>query len=121
MRSTLSSWTKVRHLLNGQIWQPTHPCVTGHKETSEFDDQIAAYRARFELIIKTEGENSTSGTGYAPHPGPNYHANSQPMGQQGMPGGYGGRGFQSVPQGPQAGGQLSEKQWKNEKALGGMV
>ena len=83
------------------------------------------YRDRFELIIKTEGEDSTSGTGYAAHrnnPNGNYpHPNQQPM-----PGMWGGGNFQHGP--PPAGGgygygQLNEKQqmqW-SEKKLGGAV
>ena len=87
------------------------------------------YRERFELIIKTEGEDSTSGTGYAAnrsHP----HGNFPPPNQQGMPGSWGGGGFQPAP--PLVGGgygygyngQLSEKQqmqWKNDKTLSGAV
>lgn len=79
------------------------------------------YRERFELIIKTEGENSTSGTGYASHsrghPPPGFH--SVPSQQM-----YGGGQYQPMPSQMNGGnGQLSEKQQmlKNEKALGGMV
>jgi len=91
----------------------------GHKVGTEFDFQITIYRERFELIIKTEGEDSTSGTGYA--------ANSRsqhPTNPQTMAGSFGGRNFQAMPPHADGGnGQLSEKQqtWKNEKALGGMV
>jgi len=84
------------------------------------------YRERFELIIKTEGEDSTSGTGYAAHRN-NHPGNFPPPNQQVMPGMWGGGNFQPAP--PQVAGgygygQLSEKQqmqWKNEKALGGAV
>jgi len=83
------------------------------------------YRERFELIIKTEGEDSMSGTGYAAHR--NHPGNLPPAHQQGMPGAWGGGNFQHGP--PPVGGgyeygQLSEKQqmqWKNEKTLGGAV
>jgi len=86
--------------------------------------QIAMYRERFELIIKTEGEDSTSGTAYASHPRPNQPANFHPGNQQMMNGSFGGRQFQAMPPQPDAGGygQPNEKQmWKNEKALSGMV
>ena len=82
------------------------------------------YRERFELIIKTEGEDSTSGTGYASHPRPNPSVNLHPANQQPMAGSFGGRNFQAMPPHADGGsGQLSEKQqmWKNEKAMGGMV
>lgn len=104
------------------------PCHTGDESDPKFDERIMRYRERFELIIKTEAEDSTSGTVYAAHrhrsPG-NYPSENQ----QGMPGMWGGGNFQQGP--PPAGGgygygygQLSEKQqmqWKNEKALGGAV
>lgn len=41
-----------------------HSRATGYQVCSEFDVQITRYRERFELIIKTEGEDSTSGKGY---------------------------------------------------------
>lgn len=78
------------------------------------------YRQRFELIIKTEGEDSTSGTSYAAQPRPNQPVNFHPANQQGMTGAFGG----AMPtQAAGGNGQLSEKQqmWKNEKALSGMV
>jgi len=104
----------------------------GHKTGTEFDYQIAMYRERFELIIKTEGEDSTTGTGYAPHPPPSHPGNFQPMNnQQQMGGTYPGRPYQPMqqpmppPQADAGYGQMSEKQqqtqWKNEKALSGMV
>lgn len=102
--------------------RPIYFSAAGHKVGSEFDPQITMYRGRFELIIKTEGEDSTSGTSYATQP--NYPANVYPASQQPMAGTFNGRGVQTVP--PRANGgnvQLSEKQQilKNEKALGGMV
>lgn len=79
------------------------------------------YRERFELIIKTEGENSTSGTGYASHSRGQHPPNFHPSQQQ-MTATYGGGQYMSQGNGGMN-GQLSEKQqmWKNEKALGGMV
>ena len=80
------------------------------------------YRERFELIIKTEGENSTSGTGYATNNRPNH---PHPTSYQTMPGSFGGgRNFQAMPPHADGGnGLLSEKQQmsKNEKALSGMA
>jgi hypothetical protein len=94
---------------------PVYSHSTGHKTSSEFDVQIAIYRERFELIIKTEGENSTSGTGYAPNSRGN-NFSSHPSQQQIYNGG-------GQPQANGGNGQLSEKQQmvKNEKALSGMV
>ena len=80
------------------------------------------YRERFELIIKTEGEDSTSGTGYAAHRN-NNPGNVPPTHQQGMPGMWGGGNLQPAPPHGYGYGQPSEKhqmQW-NEKTLGGAV
>lgn len=116
-RSRLSSWIKVCLLLRKE--DLTTHLLTGHLTASgsEIDYQIGMYRERFELILKTEGENSTSGTRYATnsrgyHPGP---------GQQHM---NGGGQYQAMP--PQASEgtvQLSEKQQmlKDEKKLSGIV
>lgn len=81
---------------------------------SEFDDKIADYRERFELIIKTEGENSTSGTRYASNQRTNF-LDSHP--------GRGGGQYQTMSSHGNGGnGQLTEKQMsRNEKALSGMV
>ena len=70
------------------------------------------YRERFELIIKTEGEDPTSGTGYSSHSRGRHLTNPHSVpSQQQMAAMHGG-----------GNGQLSEKQmWKNEKALGGIV
>lgn len=87
--------------------------------------QIMMYRHRFELIIKTEGEDSTSGTGYASHSRQNHTGGTYPVDQHGMS--FGGNNFQAMPPPMNGGnGQLSEKQqmqmWgKSEKALSGMV
>lgn len=113
----------VRHLSRGQVRQPVYFSTAGHKVGSEFDFQIKLYRERFELIIKTEGEDSASGTGYASHPRPNQHMNIHPAGQQVMAGTFGARNLQAMPPYPDGGnGQPNEKpMWKDEKALSGMV
>ena len=114
----------VRHLSHPQARLSVYFSAPGHKVGPEFDFQITMYRERFELIIKTEGEDSTSGTGYAPGSRSNHPINYNPASQQAMAGSFGGRNFQAMPPHADGGnGQLSEKQqmWKNEKALGGMV
>lgn len=42
----------------------SHVYGSGHSIGSEFDNQINMFRVRFEQIIKTEGEDSTSGTSF---------------------------------------------------------
>ena len=105
-----------------QTRQFVHYCTTGDKVGMEFDQEITEYRLRFEEIIKTDGEDKKGGTG-----GPDRsraNGNTYPVGQQRMAGTYGGQNFHAAPP-PADGryGQLNEKQmqWKNEKALGGMV
>jgi len=111
----------VCHLFHPQIRHSVYFSAAGHEVGSEFDQQITMYRGRFELIIKTEGEDSTSGTTYAAqlHP-PNFY----PANQHQMAGTFDGRNSQAMPTHAGGGnGQLSEKQQmlKNEKALSGMV
>jgi hypothetical protein len=84
------------------------------------------YRERFELIIRTEGEDSTGRGAFAAHSRQLQSAGFYPANQQQMPGTLGPRGgcYQPMPPHPDGGnGQLNEKQQmsKNEKALGGMV
>ena len=105
-----------------QTWQFVHYYTTGDKLGTEFDQQITEYRLRFEEIIKTDGEDKKGGTN-----GPDrsrVNGNMYPANQQGMAGAYSGKNYQAAPP-PADGryGQLNEKQmqWKNEKALGGMV
>lgn len=41
----------------------------GDKTGTDYDEQISSFRERFEVIIKTDGEDSGGGTGFF-HPNP---------------------------------------------------
>jgi len=88
-------------------------CVcAGHKIGTEQDDKILMYRARFESIIKTDGEDSGGATGYSQRPISTPHPSYPPHPIPHPPHVY----VTGVP------GVMDEKQmWRNEKAISGMV
>lgn len=101
--------------------EPFHACA-GDKPGIEYDQRIMMYRERFEIIIRTDGEDSR-GSGHG-----GQHSRQQ---STSYPAQYGGPpthvanghlGVLPVQSGP-GGHVMDEKQqmWKNEKALGGMV
>ena len=82
------------------------------------------YRERFELIIRTEGEDSTGRGAFAALSRQYNPMEFHPANQQPMPGTFGARGYQPTPPQPYQGPvQPNEKPQmsKNEKALSGMV
>jgi len=92
--------------------QPAIHNYSGHVTGPEHDIQIIMFRERFELIIKTDGEDSTSGTSYS----------SQSRGHPWMTGNLANPQSMSMIKWQQGGNGHSEKHmWKNEKAIGEMV